>query len=168
MWPILFNITVDPLVVLKVRAKEDCQVGRLIPHLVNGGVSILPYAYDAIIFMENNLESAVNMKLILCILGQLLGLKMNFHKSELISFGRPKEEDHHYKHFFAHEVGKLPFWFLGIPIHFQKLINKEWTCIEDRFEKKLGCWKGKLTFYGGRLIRQLSTNHPTSFHGLIP
>lgn len=97
MSPILFNITIDLLAVLKVRAKEDCQMGGLTPHLVDGGVSILPYAYDTIIFMEHNLESAVNMKLILCIFEQLSGLKMNFDKSEIFSFGRPKEEEHHYK-----------------------------------------------------------------------
>ena len=39
-----------------------------------------------------------------------------------------------------------------IPIHHRKLSNKEWKCIEDRFEKKLSCWKGKLMSYGGRLV----------------
>jgi hypothetical protein len=34
----------------------------------------------------------------------------------------------------------------------KKLTNKEWKCIEDRFEKKLSCWKGKLISYEGRLI----------------
>ena len=61
------------LAVLKVRAKEDCRVGGIIPHLVGGGVSILPYSYDPIIFMLHNLGSAVNMKLILCILSNCRG-----------------------------------------------------------------------------------------------
>ena len=47
------------------RAKEDVQLGGLIPHLVEGGVAILQYAYDTILFMENDLEKFVNMKLIL-------------------------------------------------------------------------------------------------------
>jgi len=33
-----------------------------------------------------------------------------------------------------------------------KLTNTEWKCIEDRFEKKLSYWKGKLMSYGGWLI----------------
>ena len=65
--PILFNIVADMLVVLISRAKEDGQVGSLITHLVEGGVSILQYADDTILFMEHDLEKAVNMKLILCI-----------------------------------------------------------------------------------------------------
>jgi hypothetical protein len=40
------------------------QVESLIPHLVDGGVSILQYADDTTIFMENNLENALSMKII--------------------------------------------------------------------------------------------------------
>ena len=69
------------LAVLIARAKEDGQVGGLIPHLVEGGVSILQYADDTILFMEDDLEKAANMKLILAFFEQLSGLKINFHKS---------------------------------------------------------------------------------------
>jgi hypothetical protein len=48
--PILFNIVVDMLMIIINRAKEDCQVSGLIPHLVDGGVLILQYADDTIIF----------------------------------------------------------------------------------------------------------------------
>lgn len=37
---ILFNIVADMLAVLIARAKEDGQVGGLIPHLVEGGVTV--------------------------------------------------------------------------------------------------------------------------------
>jgi hypothetical protein len=52
-------------------------------------VSILQYADDMITFMEHNLEKALNMKLILCIT-QLSGLKIKFHKSEILCFGQAK------------------------------------------------------------------------------
>ena len=67
----------------------------LIPHLVEGGVSILQYADDTILFMSHDFDKALNMKLILCIFEQLSGLKINFHKSEFFLFwssqrdGRP-------------------------------------------------------------------------------
>ena len=77
---ILFNIVADVLVILINRAKEDGQVAGLISHLVDGAVSILQYADDTIIFLEHDLEKALNMKLILCIFEQLSGLKINFHK----------------------------------------------------------------------------------------
>src|SRR4051812_15109029 len=73
--PILFNLVADMLAILIARAKEDGQVGGLIPNLVEGGVSILQYADDTIIFMEHDLQKALNMQLILCIFEQLSGLK---------------------------------------------------------------------------------------------
>jgi hypothetical protein len=63
------------LAILIARVKADGQVGGLVPHLVEGGVSILQYVDDTTIFMEHDLEKAVNMKLILCIFEQLSGLK---------------------------------------------------------------------------------------------
>ena len=67
MSPILFNFVVDMLAILIGRAKEAGQVGGLVPHLVDGGVSILQYADDTIIFMEHDLAKARNMKLVLCL-----------------------------------------------------------------------------------------------------
>jgi hypothetical protein len=91
--PILFNIVADMLAIIINRAKEDGQVNGLIPHLVDGGVSILQYAGDTIIFLDHDLEKALNMKLILCIFEQLSGLKINFHKSEIFCFDKAKEEE---------------------------------------------------------------------------
>jgi hypothetical protein len=85
--PILFNLIADMLAILISRAKEDGQVEGLIPHLVDGGVSILQYAVDTIIFMQHNLEKVLNMKLVLCIFEQS-GLKINFQKSELFVLDR--------------------------------------------------------------------------------
>jgi hypothetical protein len=36
-------------------------------------------------------------------------------------------------------------------MHHKKLRNSDWKVIEDRFEKKLHCWKVKYLSYGGRL-----------------
>jgi hypothetical protein len=47
------------LAIIIQRAKEDGQVDGLIPHLVDMRVSILQYADDTIIFMENSLEKAL-------------------------------------------------------------------------------------------------------------
>jgi hypothetical protein len=70
----LFNIVADMLAILIARAKEDGQVSGLVPHLVEGGVSILQYADDTILFMEHDLAKTLNMKLILCLFEQLSGI----------------------------------------------------------------------------------------------
>jgi hypothetical protein len=150
--PILFNIVADMLAILIGRAKDAGHVGSLIPHLVEGGVSVLQYADDTIIFMEHDLEKAVNMKLILCIFEQLSGLKINFHKSELFCFGKASEMEHHYKDIFGCASGSLPIRYLGIPIHHRMLRNSEWNPVENRFAAKLGCWRSKMLSYGDRII----------------
>jgi hypothetical protein len=53
--PIIFNIIADMLGVLIARVKEDGQVNGFVPHLVDGGDSILQYANDTIIFMEHDI-----------------------------------------------------------------------------------------------------------------
>jgi hypothetical protein len=93
--------------ILIARAKEDGQVGGLIPHLVEGGVSILQYADDTILCMEHDLAKAVNMELILCIFEQLSGLKINFHKSELFCFRNAIDDENEYKNLFGYEIGSL-------------------------------------------------------------
>ena len=102
--------------------------------------------------MAHDLDKALNMKLILCIFEQLSGMKINFHKSELFCFGKAKEVEERYRLLFGCESGSYPFTYLGIPIHFRRLTNSEWKRIEDRFEKKLASWAGKLLSYGDRLI----------------
>jgi hypothetical protein len=102
---------------LIARAKDDGQVESLIPHLVEGGVSILQYTNDTILFMEHDLEKAVNMKLLLRIFKQLSGLKINFHNRIFFCFGNAKDEEQQYKHILGCDSGSLPVRYLGVPIH---------------------------------------------------
>jgi hypothetical protein len=120
LYPILFNIVADLLASLIARAKEDGQVEGLVPHLVDGGLSILQCADDTILFLHHDLAKAVNMKLILFSFEQLSGLKINFHKSEIFYFGKAKEVENEYRALFGCEIGSLHFKYLGIPIHYRK------------------------------------------------
>jgi hypothetical protein len=44
--PMLFNIVADMLAILIERAKIEGQIEGVVPHLVDGGLSILQYADD--------------------------------------------------------------------------------------------------------------------------
>jgi hypothetical protein len=46
----LFNIVADMLDILIERAKYDGQIEGVIPHLVDGGLSVLEYADDTIFY----------------------------------------------------------------------------------------------------------------------
>jgi hypothetical protein len=87
----LFNIVVDMLAMMIERAKVDGLIEEVIPHLVDGGLSILQYADDIITFMGHDFEKARNLKLILSGF-ELSDLKINFHKSELFCFDETQDE----------------------------------------------------------------------------
>jgi hypothetical protein len=75
--------------------------------LIDERLSVLQYADDTIIFMDNDLERAKNMKLLLCALEQLSGLKINFHKSELFCYGAAKANQYECTQIFGCNVGSL-------------------------------------------------------------
>jgi hypothetical protein len=95
---ILQNIVVDMLAILINRAKEQ-------GHTWSDGLSILQYADDTILFMDHNLDQAINMKLLLSMFEQLSGLQIHFHKSEVFCFGQAKEHESQYAQLFR----SLPF-----------------------------------------------------------
>jgi hypothetical protein len=133
--PLLFNLVADMLTLLITRAKEDGEIRGLVPHLVDDRISILQYADDRILFMEHDLEQAANMKPLLCAFEQLLGLKTNFHKSELFCYGEAQQMEGHYTNLFVCGLGQYPFLYLGIPMHHKKISNDDWKVIEEKFEK---------------------------------
>jgi len=96
--PILFNIVVvDMLAILISRAKEVEYIRGDVPHLVDE-LLVLQYADDTIIFMDNDIEKAKNMKLLLCAFEQLSGLKINFDKSKMFCYGVAKARQNEYAH----------------------------------------------------------------------
>jgi hypothetical protein len=148
----LFNIVAHMLAIMIVRAKIDGQFEGVIPHLVDGGLSILQYVNDMILFMEHDLKKAKNMKLILLALEQLSGLNINFHQNELYCFGEAQDQAQLYAELFGCNQGEFPIRYLGIPIHFQRLTNAEWKIVEERLQLRLSSWKAKLLSIGGRLV----------------
>jgi hypothetical protein len=57
-----------------------------------------------------------------------------------------------YEQLFGCKKGSYPFNYLGIPMHYRRLNNKDWATIEERIEKKLSSWKGKYLSVGDRLV----------------
>ena len=94
----------------------------------------------------------MNMKLIISAFEQLSGLKINFHKSELFCFGEALDDAALYAELFCCGQGQFPFSYLGIPIHFRRLMIAQWKILEERLQKRLCSWKGKLLSLGGRLV----------------
>jgi hypothetical protein len=121
----LFTIVADMLVIIIEHAKNDSQIAGVVPHLVDGGLSVLQYVDDMILFTEHGLQKERNLKLILLASEQILTLRINFHKNELFCFDI-------YAELFGRGIGKFPITYLGVLIHYQRLTNIEWKNIEER------------------------------------
>jgi hypothetical protein len=81
--PILFNFVADSLARMMDKACEHGVLNGLGRHLISNEVILLQYADDTIIFMENDLSKARNLKMLLYIYEMMVGLKINFMKSEI-------------------------------------------------------------------------------------
>lgn len=105
--------------------------------MVNDGLSILQYVDDTILFLDHNTLQAKELKLVLSTFEQLSVRKINFHKSEVFCYGTAKDCEQEYARLFGCQLGSFPFRYLGIPMNHVKLSNKDWACIEEKFQKKL-------------------------------
>jgi hypothetical protein len=131
----LFNIVANMLAIMIERAKVDGLIEGVVPHLLDGGLSILQYTDDTILFMEHDFKKARNLKLILSAFKQLCGLKINFHKRKLFCVGEAQDEVAAYADLFGCGQGQFLMRYLGMPIHYWKLTIVEWKLVEERIKK---------------------------------
>jgi hypothetical protein len=62
---------------------------------------MIQYVDDTILMFEDDVDSARNLKPILCIFEQLTGLKINFNKREFYLFGKVVDKIDIYAHVFT-------------------------------------------------------------------
>ena len=67
-------------------------------------------------------------------------------------FAEAKEAEDVYTQIFGCGIGYLSVRYLYIPVHYRRLLNNEWSVIEEKVEKKLSSWKGRNLSMGGRLV----------------
>jgi hypothetical protein len=85
--PFLFNVVADCLTHMVMQAQQHSLISGLISHLIPNGVAILQFIDDTIMCLENDMEKARNVKLMLYIFEQMSDLNINFEKSEIILVG---------------------------------------------------------------------------------
>jgi hypothetical protein len=86
-----------------------------------GGLTHLQYADDTILMCEGDESSIKIMKILLYYFDWLSGLKINYHKSEVVTFGMEKGEEEKIANMLNCGVGKLPMKYLGFPISDSKM-----------------------------------------------
>jgi hypothetical protein len=83
-----------------LKAQDNGLFNGLAEHIIPKGVAILQYADDTIICLKHDLEGARNMKLLLYMFEMIVGLKINFSKSEILMINDNESWGQHYAKIF--------------------------------------------------------------------
>jgi hypothetical protein len=108
------------------------------------GVVSLQYADDTLIFLEKDEGNGVNLKWTLTCFEQISGMKINYHKSELMAINIEQGEMQPYLDIFQCVAGAFPMKYLGIPLHFEKLRREDLQPLIDSLLSRMAGWRGKL------------------------
>jgi hypothetical protein len=60
---------------------------------------------------------------------EMSGLKINYHKGEVIVMGQPIETQHRVADMLNCKLGAFPFVYLGLPISDRKLTLEQWMLL---------------------------------------
>jgi hypothetical protein len=152
------------------KAQARGLVRGLIPHIIQNGCCCLQYVDDTIFLIQDCLESARNLKFILCLFEHMSGLKINFHKSEFFCLGEAKDIKDLYADIFTCPIGNLPMKYLGVPIDNKKINKSLWCPMMEKIEKRLAGWQGRFLSLGGRLtlLNSCLSNVPLYMLSIYP
>lgn len=114
--PLLFNLVGDTLSMMLERAKRSGFVRGLVLELVEGGLTHLQYADDTILFVNLDEESICNTKFLLYCFKAMLGLKINYQKSEVFVLESPIEKQREIADIFNCNIGSFHMKYLGVMI----------------------------------------------------
>jgi hypothetical protein len=150
--PLLFNIVADAVTKLLAKASSAGLVKGLLSQFRLGGILALQYAVDTLLFSSCELEAIRNLKGVLMLFEQVSGMKVNFHKSEMIPLNLDDNRIHELAHVLNCPVGSLPFKYLGVPLHYKKLKREDVQPLADKLMKRMAGWRGKMLAYSSRLV----------------
>lgn len=149
--PLLFNLVVDVLTKMLVKASDRNLVKGLGHSIYPGGVISLQYADDTIMFVDKDPSLAANLKWVLTCFEQVSGMRVNYDKSELIPINLEDDELNSLADVFGCPIGNFPIKYLGIPLHYKKLSREDIQPLVDKILKRIAGWRGRLLSYAARI-----------------
>lgn len=149
--PLLFNLVVDVFSRMLMSVAKQGFISGLLPQVLEGRIISLQYADDTILFLEDDLEKASNLKWILTCFKQMLGMKINFDKSDLLTMGMDEERSNAFAKIFCCKRSEFPLKYLGVPLHYSKLRRVDLQPMVDKLIKRIAGWRGRLLSYARRL-----------------
>lgn len=130
------------------KAVQNDLIAGFLTNFRPGGLISLQYADGTLIFLENNLEKAQNLKWILAMF-----MRINFDKSDMIPINLPENDLCRLTQHFGCKTNQLPIKYLDVPLHHIKLTKEALLHVVDKVIKRVDGWRGRqIGAYGGRLV----------------
>lgn len=163
--PFLFLIVAEGLSLL---VKKAVEIGVLEASEVGRNkvkVSHLQYADNTIFTCPAKMDNIVAIKQILRNFELVSGLKVNFHKCELLGINVDEPDLQRMADFTLSRVSKNPFSYLGICVGINHRLKRSWSALMDKVRRRLNSWSGKFLSFGGRitLIQSVLSALPTYY-----
>ena len=127
-------------------------------------VSLLQFADDTIFFSKASLEHLQNLKIVLLVFRQVLGLKINLEKNTISGINTRQELLSSLTLVFDCRVLEWPLSYLGLPLGGNPKTIDFWDLVVERILMRLDDWKHAFLSLGGRItLIQSSLSHVPSY-----
>jgi hypothetical protein len=154
--PLLFDLVVDALALILSKTNAAGHIKGVISHLLPGGITHLQYADDTMILIKKNDTSIANLKFILICFELLLGVKINYHKSEVIIMGVSPQEQARVDNLLNCQEGSFPFHYLGFPMSYKKHTIAEMEPVVATVGARVEPWQGRFMSSAARSSSRLN------------
>ncbi|WOL01716.1 hypothetical protein Cni_G10434 [Canna indica] len=155
--PYLFNLAIDCLSALLVKATANDSIEGVLGHHVPGGVTHSLFADDLVLFSINKMDSLHNLRMLLRCFYLATGLQANPSKTCVVHLSGDQRLTSVAACFLGYAAGAFPLKYLGLPLRIGNLLKGDWNELLERNDRKLADWKGRLLSRGGRLTLVNST-----------
>jgi len=156
--PFLFLVVAEGLAglvrqAIKSNLLKGVKVGRLEVEFC-----LLQFADDTLFVCEDSYSCVVTIK---CF-ELASGLKINFHKSKLVTFNVKRTTNECYAKILNCALMKVPFKYLGLYVGGNPRKRQFWEPVVDKIRAKLNVWKGRYLSSAERicLIKSVFTTIP--------
>lgn len=112
---------------------------------------IQQFVDDTFLFGESSIMEAEAWKIILHNYEEILGQRVNYHKSKIYFFNTDPSLQRRIRKILDCQTACLLDTYLGLPLTTKEVSNEFWNLIVERIQKKLAGWKGKILNNAGKL-----------------
>jgi hypothetical protein len=149
--PFLFNMAVNSLA--KWSRQQNGLFTSLDSNLLYNWVAMLQYANGTILFFQDDLQQARNLKSLFYIFESISVLKINFEKSEVMLIMEDDNKAHCFAELFNCQKGSWPIKYLGTPVCAKRTTIVEMSFLGEKTRKKMSGWISNSMSIEGRMIK---------------